>query len=272
MELVYLIIASVVIMFASLAGVVFVNKKLGHWTEKNIQYLVAFSAGVFLIVSYDLVFEAFEFGNSKLVTIVSIIAGFLVFYLFEKYYPETHCHHGDGACQVTKNKKGANRVLFGDAFHNFGDGILLAPVFVTDIRIGFIAAFGILAHELVQEISEFFVLKSAGYSDKEALFKNFLSSSTILLGAVGGFYLASFEYLVGPLIGLAGGAFIYILIIDLIPESVKHSHREKKYINYLAWALLGVFVILLVNISVSSSLRNEGLDGHGHVEHIEQPH
>ena len=272
MELVYLVLASVAIMCASLVGVVFVNKKLGHWTEKNIQYLVAFSAGVFLVVAYDLIFEAFEFGSNKLITTVSIIAGFLVFYLFEKYYPETHCHHGDGACQVTKNKKGANRVLYGDAFHNFGDGILLAPVFVTDIRVGFIAAFGILAHELVQEISEFFVLKSAGYSNKEALIKNFLSSSTILVGAIGGYYLTSFEYLVGPLIGLAGGAFVYILIIDLIPESVKHSHREKKYINYLAWALLGVFVILLVNISIESNMKKEGLDGHGHAEEVGHTH
>lgn len=248
MELIYLLSTSFVIMLASLAGVLFVNKRLGHWTQNNIQYLVSFASGVFLIVSYDLIFEAFESGTNTAVILISIIVGFLSFYSFEKLYPEVHCHHDDSRCLGEKTKKGARKILLGDAFHNIGDGILLAPIFITDIRLGFIAAFGILAHEFVQEISEFFVLRSAGYTPKEALIRNFLVSSTILIGALGGFYLTSFEVLIGPLIGLAAGAFIHILVVDLIPESVKHSHREKKYLTFISWALLGVLLILAINI------------------------
>jgi len=246
MELIALLGASVLIMLASLAGIIFVNRRLGHWTESNIQYLVAFAAGVFLIVSYDLIFEALEFGAGITLVSISVIVGFLAFFAFERFYPEAHCHHEDSKCLTERSKSGANKVLIGDALHNVADGILLAPIFVIDIRLGFVAAVGIFVHEFVQEISEFFVLKSAGYKTKEALKLNFWVSTTILIGAVGGYYLSSFELLIGPLVGLTSGAFIYILVVDLIPESIKNSHREKEYLNYAAWALLGVLLILAI--------------------------
>lgn len=271
MEILALVGACIVIMLASLSGIIFVTKRFGAWTEKNIQYLVAFSAGVFLIVSYNLIFEAFEFGSGVLVSI-AVIVGFLGFYIIEKSYPELHCHHGDGVCLDQKNKKGAYKVLVGDAFHNIADGILLAPIFMIDIRLGFTAAIGIFVHEFVQEISEFFVLRSAGYTTKEALLRNFIVSATIFIGAFCGLYLSSFAFFVGPLIGLAAGAFLYILIVDLIPESVKRSHSEQKYITYLAWALTGILLILSVNILTDRQLELRGLDGHGHLESDHDDH
>ena len=247
MELIALILSSLVIMTASLVGVLFTLKHLGNWTENNIRYLIAFASGVFLIVAYHLVFEAIEFGKENVFVWIAIILGFLFFFALERLYPEAHCHHGDQKCMTENNKKGARKILFGDAFHNIGDGILLAPVFVADIKLGIVTAFGILVHEVVQEISEFFVLKNAGYSTKKALSLNFLVSGTILIGAIGGYYLSSFTYLVGPLIGFAAGAFVHILLVDLIPESIKHSHKEKKYFNYISWALFGILLILSIN-------------------------
>lgn len=270
--LLYLIGASVVIMFASLAGVLLITRKLEDWTQANLKYLIAFAAGVFLIVSYDLIFEAFEFATSTTIVVISIIAGFLLFYIVERVYPESHCHHDDATCIAEKNKRGAKKILVGDALHNAGDGILLAPIFMIDIRLGFVAAFGIFVHEFVQEISEYFVLRKAGYTAKQALVRNFLISATVLIGAIGGYYLTSFKELVGPLVGLAAGAFIYILLVDLIPESVQHSKEEQRYINYIVWGLLGVLLIISVNAISSHQLEKQGLDGHGHLYSEEEHH
>ncbi|MDP3880832.1 MAG: ZIP family metal transporter [bacterium] len=234
-------------------------------------YLIAFASGVFLIVAYDLIFEALEFAPNKLLVAGSVIGGFLLFFCLEKLYPEAHCHHDDAVCQSDKSRKGARRILIGDSFHNIGDGILLAPVFIANIWLGLVAAFGIFVHEFVQEISEFFVLKNAGYSNKKALKLNFLVSGTILIGALGGFYLSSFELLVAPLIGLAAGAFIYILLVDLIPQSVKHSHRERKYLHFLVWTLAGVLLILAVNAVSAAQFEKLGLDASGHGNEEEYP-
>lgn len=266
MELISLLGAVFIIMLASLAGVVFIFKKIENWTNNNINYLIAFSSGVFLIITFNLITEAFEISVNKLIAAGSIIIGFLIFFILEKIYPEVHCHHEDKKCLTENSKRGANKVLIGDALHNIADGILLAPIFFIDIKLGFIAAIGIFVHEFIQEISEFFILKSAGYTTRQALSKNFLISSTILIGALGGFYLTSFESLVGPLIALSAGAFIYILISDLIPGSIKNSHKEKKYFVYLAWILFGILLILSLNLLSQSQLEKSGLYGHGHLE------
>jgi zinc and cadmium transporter len=247
MTVLALFIASLFIMLASLSGVIFIHKRFANWTERNLNYLVAFALGVFGVVAYDLIFEALEFASSGLIVLAFFIIGFLLFFLLEKLFPEMHCHHGE---HEGETRRSLRKVLWGDALHNIGDGILLAPVFVSDIRLGFVAAFGIFVHEFVQEISEFFVLRKAGYSVKGALVLNFAVSSTILIGAFGGLYVSSFESFVAPLIALAAGAFVHILVIDLIPESVKHSHREQKYLNYFAWVLLGILLIVLLNHSV----------------------
>jgi zinc and cadmium transporter len=267
--LVYLLIASFVIMLASLAGVFFVGAKLEPLVKKNLNYLVAFASGVFLIVTINLIFEALEFATSGMNVLLSVMTGFLFFLLLEKMYPEVHCHHDGKACVDKKNKKSATKVLIGDGLHNIGDGLLLAPIFLLDVRLGLIAAVGIFIHEFVQEISEFFVLKAAGYTDKQALVRNFLASSTLLIGALLGFYIAQSTQYVAVLIGVAAGAFLYILVVDLIPASVRHSHREQKYINYIGWTLSGVLLIVLINVGITQLLEKFGLSGHGHLHEKE---
>jgi zinc and cadmium transporter len=243
-------------MFASLSGVIFVTKSFKVWTEKNLNYLVAFASGVFLVVIINLFFEALEFADNNLQVLMFVITGFLIFLGIERLFPEVHHHHDGEHCGGTK--RSVRKVMLGDALHNLGDGILLAPVFIIDIHAGIITAIGIFVHEAVMEISEFFVLKASGMTTREALIKNFLVSGTILIGAIGGFYLSSqIHFLVAPLIGLATGAFLYILIIDLVPESVKNSHKEKKYFNYIFWVLLGILLITAVNFFASH--------GHAHI-------
>ena len=266
MELISLLTASVGIMLASLAGVMFMQGSLKTWTQSNLKYLITFSSGVFIVVTYNIIQEALEFASSPIIVLISVAGGFLFFFILEKMYPEVHCHHGDKTCLVTNNKKSARKVLIGDGLHNVGDGILLAPIFMLDIRLGFVAALGIFVHECIQEISEFFVLKASGYSTKQAIVRNFLVSGTILIGALGGFYLSSFEMFVGPLIGLAAGAFLYVLLVDLIPDSVHYSKVEKNAKKYIAWGILGIIVILCVNIASAWYLEKEGLQGHGHLD------
>ena len=274
MELLALIVASVGIMLASLAGILFVHSSMREWTQSNLKYLITFSSGVFLVVTYNIIVEAFEFAVNPSVVIISVLCGFLFFYVLEKLYPEVHCHHNEKTCLSENNKKGARKVLLGDGLHNIGDGILLAPIFIIDIRLGFIAAIGIFVHEFIQEISEFFVLKASGYSTKQALIRNFLVSGTILVGALGGYYLSSFELLVGPLIGLAAGAFLYLLLVDLIPDSIHYSKKEKNAKKYIAWGILGMMVILSVNTATAWFLEKEGLQGHGHLheDHLYNEH
>ena len=138
-------------------------------------------------------------------------------------------------------------MLLGDAVHNFGDGLLLSPAFAVDVHLGIIATLGILVHEFVQEVSEFFVLREAGYSTKQALIRNFLISTTILGGAALGYFAASFQKLVGPILGLAAGALLYVVFRDLIPRSIKAYKNDRKRLKHIGMAILGAIIILVLN-------------------------
>ncbi len=230
-------------MLASLSGVIFLVKGFGTWLNDNSKFIIAFSAGIFAVVTYDLLLESFEFSPNKYLAIGAVLCGFFVFQVIEKLFPEIHHHEDDdNHCHHSRRK-----VIWGDAFHNIGDGILLALAFAVDVRVGLIAALGIFIHEFVQEISEFSILKLSGLSTKKALLINFLVSTTIFIGVVIGQKIVNIEPVVGMLFGLASGAFLHLVFADLIPHSIAHSKKDKKYFMYIFLIIAGIFTILAVN-------------------------
>lgn len=247
-EIVLLFASSLFIALSSLSGAVFVWKKLGAWAHEHLFHLVSFSAGVFLLVTLHLTEETLELSGSIWLTLLYILIGVGIVVLISLLFPEGHHHHKKDDCKDEHSLNGARRILIGDALHNITDGILLAPAFLIDIRLGLVTAVGVLIHEVIQEISEFFVLKEAGYSTRAALARNFVVSTTIVIGAAIGLILTDIESLVAPLLGIASGIFFYIVVVDLIPKSVHASIKAKRHWPYLLWGTLGMLVILGLNL------------------------
>jgi zinc and cadmium transporter len=262
-----IIIFSFVVMLASLVGVLSVWKHAGVFIERHLRFLVSFSAGVFLIIAFNLGIEVIEHGSDLHTSLLWIGAGALGIWIIFKLIPSFHHHHDEHEEDHAHSSIDARRILTGDAIHNIGDGILLAAAFTISTTFGAITALSIFIHELVQEVSEFFVLKQAGYSTKKALILNFLISGTILIGALGSFFLVeSFEVLEIPLLGIAAGSFLVIILYDLVPHSVRTSKTKTHYLLHLLWFLIGVVLMLGVNLAVG---------GHTHEEeHVEDssPH
>jgi zinc and cadmium transporter len=248
----YILIACFVVMLASLSGVFFLGKVTWRWTERNLKYLISFSAGIFIIVVYELGKEALHESSSPGIGIGSIIAGIVVLHLISKFWPEFH-HHHEKDYDHSHSIAGVRRILFSDSIHNIGDGIFLSSAFMVDTYLGIVATASIFIHEAVQEISEFFVLREAGLSTWQALSRNFATSTTIIIGALMGYSLATTHYIVGPLLGISAGAFLYVLINDLIPKSVKNIREQKAFWKHIAWVILGLAVILSVNLILEHS-------------------
>ena len=240
---------AVLVMIASLAGVVSVWQRAGRVIERNLNLLVSFSAGVFLIIAYQLGREAVEHSETPGMGFVWIVVGMFAIWLLFKLLPSFHHHHDDGIETHPHSRLDVRRIMTGDALHNIGDGILLAASFVVDSSLGILTALSIFVHELVQETSEFFVLRQAGYSTKKALILNFAISGTILLGALGGFFLLeSVKMFEIHLLGLTSGAFLVVVLNDLIPHSIRVSKQKNLYSKHLLWFLAGVVLMFVVNI------------------------
>ncbi len=242
-------------MLASLVGVIFTWRLFGNFIKRNTGLLVSFSAGVFLVLIIRLSLEAFEQAHTITEPIPWIIVGIFGVILLFKILPSFHHHHSDDHEDDTHSNLDAQKIVISDSIHNIGDGVLLVTAFSVSLPVGIAATISIFIHEIVQEISEFFVLKQSGLSTKKALLINFLSSSTILIGSLGGFFLLEqFEAIEVPLLALSTGAFLVVVFQDLIPESVRHSKREKSYLKHGFFFTIGIIIMLSIN----------GIVGHSH--------
>jgi zinc and cadmium transporter len=257
---------SFLIMLASLSGVFFVWKKLGKVIDENLGFLVSFSAGVFLVVAYQLGKETILHGDSVLRGIFWIATGALLVWLLFKLLPDFHHHHNKKHNCCKNHRLDPRRILFSDGIHNIGDGLLLAAAFSIASSLGVITALSIFIHEVVQEISEFFVLKQAGFSTAKALILNFLVSGTILVGALVGFFLLkNYEVLEIPLLGLAAGSFLVVVFHDLIPHSAEVSRKNNCFWQHLSWFLIGLVLMFSINQFFTHSHEHE----HEHDQHEE---
>jgi|APSaa5957512535_1039671.scaffolds.fasta_scaffold00607_16 zinc and cadmium transporter len=147
--------------------------------------------------------------------LASVLAGIMFFFLLEKMVIWRHCHVE--GCEV--HGSAGTLIIFGDAFHNFFDGVVIAAAFLTSIPLGVATGLAVIAHEIPQEIGDFAILLDSGYSKQKALLYNLLASITTLPGAViAYFFLRETQTIVPYILAISAASFIYIAIADLIPK------------------------------------------------------
>jgi len=250
-------ISVAVIMLASLSGKLFTWHFLERWAAPRLHYLVAFAAGVFIVVITHLLEEVLHEGFTVWSVIAFLLGGVLLEGMTWLLPKGTHHHHGlqtHGHAVLD-----ARRMLLGDSVHNIHDGLTLVPAFLISPIVGLTTAAGILVHEMVQEVSEFFVLRQAGYSVRKALILNFATSATILIGVVISSILANVETIALLLVPFAAGGFLYVVVRDLVPSIVRHARSEKKVVQYVTAFLIGLCIMSAVSLVAA----------HGHEEEEE---
>lgn len=250
------VLGAVVVMVVSLVGVVFTLGSARAWFEKNLSFLVSFAGGVFLVTAGALTLEVLEIADAWWQGAGLIVLGYILALVLHKLLPETHHHHG-ADCHHTHRK--AKKLIVGDAIHNIADGIVLVVAFSVSPALGLGVLLSVVIHEALQEVSEFFVLRQAGYSVRQALMINFAVSSTILVGVgLGYFALASHELEV-LLLALSAGFFFNVVLHDLLPRRSEHGTN---WVAQIAVVLAGVLVMAGAQWAVGAG--HEHGDGHGH--------
>jgi zinc and cadmium transporter len=259
--------AGLAVMVASLTGVLFTHKIAARFLEEKLSYLISFSAGVFLVTSGALALEVFELADTALMAVLFIGLGYVLAWGLEFLLPETHQHH-DPDCvhdHQHTNKASARKLIVGDAVHNVADGIMLVPAFLVSPVLGVAVTVSVLIHEALQEVSEFFVLRQAGYSTKRALLINFLVSGSIFIG-IGLSYLAVVSHdLEVLLLALAAGFFLHVVLHDLIPKP--HHHADSAgFVKHLLVLCIGLGLMSLIAFAI------QGEHVHGDSHHHEAAH
>lgn len=204
-------------------------------------FLVSFSAGVFMGDAFLHLFpEALhEIDIDKLCLVVLI--SFVFFFFMEKLLHWRHCHKED--CKIHTF---GYMNLFGDAIHNFIDGLVIASAFLINSKLGFTTTFAIALHEIPQEVGDFGVLIHAGFSKTKALVWNYLVALAVVLGGITGYFLSFYISDVIPyLLPFAAGGFIYIAASDLMPEIRQETNLKKSIYSFLIF-IFGILMMFLM--------------------------
>ncbi len=245
MTILYIFASVLVISLISLVGILALVLKR-DLLQKSTFILVSLAVGALLGDAFiHIIPEAFEsMGNPTTVSIL-IISGILIFFVFEKIL---HWHHHTLDHAENHPHPVGKMILFGDGVHNLIDGIIVAASYYVSTEIGIATTIAVVLHEIPQEIGNFGVLIHSGYSKLKALWYNFVSALTAIIGAVIVIVLGNttVEW-VSWLLPLSAGGFIYIAMSDLIPELQKEKGGSPivQIISILVGiALMGLLLLL----------------------------
>jgi zinc and cadmium transporter len=240
----WILISTVLVSAVSFVGdlLLFLKEEL---LTRILLILVAFSAGALIGAAFlHLLPEAIsEIGSQKediLKIFGFLLFGFCLFFVLEQFI-RWHHHH---AVRHPDIMPFSYLILFSDGIHNFFDGLAIAASFATGFPTGIITTLAVVLHEIPQELGDFGILIYSGFKAPKALFFNFLSGLTAVLGGIIGFLLS--EKIGGSIIFLlpfAAGNFIYIGASDLVPEIKSGKCDRKSAVCFLAF-LLGIILML----------------------------
>jgi zinc and cadmium transporter len=214
--------------------------------------MVSLSAGVLLGTALLHVLpEAFESSAGARELFLTLLAGLLFFWLLEKaeLYRHVHHHEGDGHhhhhhFDAEQAGRGGYSVLVGDSIHNFCDGVIIAAAFLADVKLGFVTALAIVAHEIPQEVGDYIVLINAGFSRARALLFNALSGLAAVLGGVFGYFVVGpWEELFPYLLVVASSSFIYVAVADLLPQLQQRLSLRDTAVQ-VGWLAAGLVIVV----------------------------
>ncbi|XP_074652801.1 zinc transporter ZIP10-like [Tubulanus polymorphus] len=175
-----------------------------------------------------------------------------------------HHHHGDGS---VNNLKGhghshhggeiptsiasvAYMVIMGDGLHNFSDGLAIGAAFANGITGGLSTSIAVFCHELPHELGDFAMLLKAGMTVKQALFYNIVSSVLCFVGMIIGIAVGNISTASLWIFAIAGGMFVYIALVDMLPEISLTEHGDHGNLGHLLiqsiGILLGTGIMLLI--------------------------
>jgi zinc and cadmium transporter len=268
----------------SLAALFALNLRTS-WVPMLVSYAIGAMLGA---VFLEILPHAFSMASSVETISITLLLGLFLFFVLEKLVIWRHCHgdhcevhalHTEANCpdpsqhqaegvkfravqtvapSILHNHNHAHdhgrsglMIMIGDTFHNFIDGILIAAAFMVDVKLGMVTALAIIAHEIPQEVGDFLILLHSGYSKKQALVFNLVSSlATLAGGLIAYFALQYVESWIPIILGLAASSMLYVAVADLIPGLHKRTEL-KATISQVLLIGFGVGTIWLAHITLA---------------------
>lgn len=234
------IVFAVATFFATLLGGLFALK-----FKDKLHVILGFSAGAVVGVAlFDLLPESIGLSSGKFTTstITTLIAtGFVIFMILDRVVA-IHSHreeHDDHELEDEQKSGLPGAITL--AVHSFLDGFGIGLAFHVSPAVGIVVAVAVLAHDFSDGINTVnYILKNRGKS-KSAFLWLIVDALAPVLGVISTFFFSVSGGVLGLILAVFCGFFLFIGASDLVPES---HHRHPRFLTTLM-TILGMAVIYL---------------------------
>lgn len=244
--------------------------RINKISNRFMGFILEFSGGLMTsVVCFELIPEAFSLGG-PLFTLSGIFLGIIAIMIIENFITSGNILAGKnfGKVKIRKRKKtgsGKNGsktvkissstgnsllktgilVAIGIALHNFPEGFAVGSGFQASFSLGTAVTLVIIIHDIPEGIAMALPMSSGGLSKAQAFFYTLLSGVPMGLGALLGAILGSISTnFIAICLGFAGGAMLYIVFVELVPESKKIYFGRFSSIGNLLGIICGIIVTI----------------------------
>ncbi|MBI4142395.1 ZIP family metal transporter [Candidatus Uhrbacteria bacterium] len=214
------------------------------WSRRNSVYLIAFSIGILLAASFtEIIPEAIELHPQALLI---VLGTFFVFYVLEHSVVAHHHHLASDEERGTSDERHVpiEKMAFaGLAVHSLVDGLAIGAGFEVSPALGILTTLAVILHEVPEGITTLSLFLHANYPRQRAVLFTAIVALATPVGAIVTTFVPALRSaaMLGVLLAVAGGSFLYVAAADLIPE----THRAR-HIPAILLMLLGILVPLAV--------------------------
>lgn len=202
--------------------------------------ILEFSAGLMTaVVCFELLPEAFNLGGT-FYTFVGIVSGILAVVLIENMLKRSQALAGGENSGLLK---AGILMAIAIALHNLPEGFAVGSGFEASASLGFTITAAIIIHDIPEGIAMAVPMRAGGLPRFKAFGYTLLSGVPMGLGALLGAVLGMIsDNLTAACLGFAGGAMLYIIYGELVPESKRlYLGRLSSFAN-VCGILCGIIV------------------------------
>lgn len=209
--------------------------------------ILGFAAGVMMAASiWSLIIPAIEMVEkiSWLPAVIGLSIGIITFYFIDIFLSKYKKH---------RNKDKTKKLMLAVTLHNIPEGMAVGIAFAGYLAkspgITLASCFALSIGVAVQNFPEGSIIslpmKKEGYSKNKSFFYGVISAVFELLGGIITLFFANAVSIILPyFLTFAAGAMIYVIIVELIPES-----NDKTNLNTIGF-LIGFIIMMILDITL----------------------
>jgi len=239
----------------------------GTKTDKMTSIFLSFAGGVMIsIVFLELVPESMELSN-LLITIIGLVIGVLMVYVLhyimdkllrKREGSELHdsfaefFHSNEVIDRVADRKSSMFRsgliMIFAIGLHNVPEGLAMGAAGQHDTSLGIALAIIIALHNIPEGMAVSVPLMVGGLSRLKSVFITAAVGATTVIGAVAGVIIGGIsDIAVAMSFSIAGGAMLYVVVGEMLPQSIVMSKDRIPTVFALLGTIAGMLFIELVH-------------------------